>query len=903
MGRCTTAISIVLFSTAVSVHADGFDQVRDFNIEEQALDTALIEFSEQAGVQLMVPTELVAGLRSPSIAGKYAPDNALAALLDGSELTFQTIGDDTVTLSKVDERTAPGKHRPTPSPMLMAQVSVEQNRKATAGTAKAVNEDVDEADFRIEEIIVTGTNIRGEQNPTTPLLSFDRQDIELSGAATVEDFLRTIPQNFASETQLTADSVNPNDSGRNQVQGTSIDLRGLGAGSTLTLLNGRRMTATGSSNFVDISVLPLGAIERVDVLLDGASAIYGSDAVGGAVNFITRRDYEGLDVNGQYGTVTDGSQKNWSLGAAGGVNWRSGGMFIGGSYLDQTPLLSSERDFIDQSLINEGATLGRGSERYSLAGSLNQSITSTLTAGIDFLYSEIESEASQNIIFGSLDNRIARSDQSALFLNSRLEYEIKNDIVASLFFDYGKNRVDNTDSDTSFATVENRDNDLIVVEGRVSGSLANVRAGEITFSIGSLYREEEFSQFIDGGNTAFDVQGQRDIIAFYAETLIPIVTSDYDIPLVQRLEVSLAGRYEDYSDFGDTLDPKVGLYWEINSQLSLRGSYSQSFRAPDLQSISQRQIFTVSPFPTLLFTSVEPPAPDDRILLPNFILALTPAGGNPGLGPETAETWSAGFSYEPKFIQGLSLQANYFNILYKDRLERVDNFDTVQIPAFRDLVEIPPQLAEIESIFDDANVGVVDLFLPPSLLVPFDVQPEDIQVLFRSGFQNVSERDISGVDIEVQYERDTNVGRFSTALNMQYQFEFKNRITPFAETVDQLDILYRPVGVNLRGSASWSRNGFTAFAAINYTDSYRDRFDESIASRIDSWTTYDLALSYNIGDQAASPIAANTSMNFSVRNLLDEDPPFVETGFGLNFDSANADPFGRAITFSIAKRF
>ena len=102
-GRRTTAVLVVLLSSAIPAHADGLDQVRDFNIEEQALDTALIEFSEQAGVQLMVPTELVVGLRSPSIAGQYATDNALVALLDGSELTFQTIGDDTVTLQAADQ--------------------------------------------------------------------------------------------------------------------------------------------------------------------------------------------------------------------------------------------------------------------------------------------------------------------------------------------------------------------------------------------------------------------------------------------------------------------------------------------------------------------------------------------------------------------------------------------------------------------------------------------------------------------------------------------------------------------------------------------------------------------------------------------------------------------------------
>ena len=130
--RGTAAVLIVLLSLAIPAHADGLDQVRNFNIEEQALDTALIEFSEQAGVQLMVPTELVADLRSPSIAGQYAVDKALVVLLDGSELTFQAIGDDTVTLQAADQRGASDLKNLNPQPMLKAQ-----NQRAPTSTTSS----------------------------------------------------------------------------------------------------------------------------------------------------------------------------------------------------------------------------------------------------------------------------------------------------------------------------------------------------------------------------------------------------------------------------------------------------------------------------------------------------------------------------------------------------------------------------------------------------------------------------------------------------------------------------------------------------------------------------------------------------------------------------------------------
>ena len=125
-GRRTTAVLIALLSSAIPAYADGLDQVRDFNIEEQALDSALIEFSEQAGVQLMVPTELVADLRSPSIAGRYATDKALLVLLDGSELTFQAIGDDTVTLQAADQGGDSDSKNSSPASILMAQSTSSQ---------------------------------------------------------------------------------------------------------------------------------------------------------------------------------------------------------------------------------------------------------------------------------------------------------------------------------------------------------------------------------------------------------------------------------------------------------------------------------------------------------------------------------------------------------------------------------------------------------------------------------------------------------------------------------------------------------------------------------------------------------------------------------------------------------
>ena len=883
-------------------------QFYELDIDALPLTAAVKTLSDETGIEVLFFSEIAEGVTSSPVQGEYTPTEALETMLKSTDLKVVNLkreGTVAITMTASDQRGASDSKNLNPQPVLMAQNQTSQTQTTSSRNEDDVQAQEDEPPGPLEEIIVigTGTNIRGVENPTVPILQFDKQDIDLSGAVTVGEFLRTLPQNFNSETQLTADSFNPNTSGRNQIQGTSIDLRGLGAGSTLILLNGRRMTASGSGNFVDVSVLPLGAIERVDVLIDGASAIYGSDAVGGAINFITRTDFEGFDVNASYGTVTDGSQEDLNLGAAGGVNWGSGGVFLGVDYLDQSPLLSAERDFIDQSVVNEGATLGSDAERYSLAGSINQDLSPSLKAAVDVLYSEITSDASQNAAAGDLQ-RTVRAEQNALFVNSRVEYKVSDTISAAVYFDYGRNQTEASDSDDGFDQVIERNNDLSVLEGRLSGELFEISGGNVSFAIGALHRTENYEQFFAGQEIpSFNVDAGRDVTAFYGEVLTPIIGQNNSIPLVDRLELSVAGRYEDYSDFGDTFDPKVGIFWGVNEQFSLRASYSESFRAPDIESLARLERYIFASFPTSIFTAVEAPTPDSRLVVPNTVLTMIPIGGNPNLQPETAENWSLGFDYQPEFLDGLTVQGNFYNISYKNRLESIGFTEPLQIPAFTSLVDVPPNTSEIAAIFSRADQGIADVFRGPSAAIPFVIQPEDVQVFLRTNFQNVAERDVSGVDLNVRYSTETKTGSFSGGLNLQYMFEYVGRISELADSVDQINTLYRPVDLRLRGDFSWSNNGFTVFTAVNYIDGYRDEFDKSVADDIDAWTTVDFTLSYDASELSENSLAKGTVLSLSVQNTFDQDPPFVETFGGLNFDSANANPFGRTVRLSLAKRF
>jgi iron complex outermembrane receptor protein len=155
-----------------------------------------------------------------------------------------------------------------------------------------------------ERIEVTGSNIkRTEAESALPVTVLGREDIERSGAATVEDILRHITANTA----MMSDT--------NQGVGYAVstaNLRGIGASSTLVLLNGRRLASHpfgsiggfgGTPSAVDLNSIPFGAIERIEVLRDGASAVYGTDAIGGVINFITRSDYRGAEISLRYGNT------------------------------------------------------------------------------------------------------------------------------------------------------------------------------------------------------------------------------------------------------------------------------------------------------------------------------------------------------------------------------------------------------------------------------------------------------------------------------------------------------------------------------------------------------------------------------------------------------------------------
>ena len=152
---------------------------------------------------------------------------------------------------------------------------------------------------KIQKVEVTGSSIKRVQDEgALPIQVITKEEIDRAGITSAEQLLATITANGTGADNLSSNTgIQLGSTDRNNNGNTSANLRGLGASSTLVLLNGRRVSTHGAKgNAVDLNSIPLAAVQRVEVLKDGASAIYGTDAIGGVINFILRKDYTGVEL-------------------------------------------------------------------------------------------------------------------------------------------------------------------------------------------------------------------------------------------------------------------------------------------------------------------------------------------------------------------------------------------------------------------------------------------------------------------------------------------------------------------------------------------------------------------------------------------------------------------------------
>lgn len=217
--------------------------------------------------------------------------------------------------------------------MLCAALARGAAAEAPAADAQAAGD--------LEEIVVTGSHIHGADAAGSKLIVIDHQQIDASGYERIEDVLATVTQNSNrtnSATRDTGDDVNNYDN-----RGAEVQLRGVGLGTTLTLVNGQREGASGyQGSFVDISSIPASAVERIEILPEGSSALYGADAIGGVVNIILRKNFEGFEARARASTA-GGDATERTIAGLWGHAGSGGHVLLGFQYDDSRALACSAR--------------------------------------------------------------------------------------------------------------------------------------------------------------------------------------------------------------------------------------------------------------------------------------------------------------------------------------------------------------------------------------------------------------------------------------------------------------------------------------------------------------------------------------------------------------------------------
>ncbi|MGA7297399.1 MAG: TonB-dependent receptor [Rhodanobacteraceae bacterium] len=335
----------------------GLAQQRAFDIPAMSAASSLPEFARQAGLQIVAPGETLADIQTPVVKGTMDAREALKKLLAPTHLRIGSDDGRTITLvpQQPTDAAPPTTGRSTgqaPAPEVSPAQHQAPSLPAVPQTRAAVSQQPTASKQSVKDlgaVTVTGSFIQGIDAATAlPITTISQDDIALSGAATVSDLLSELPQSAAFDN--TESSTGPNDA---RGDAASVNLRGLGSGNTLVLFNGHRIAPHPISAgavprlSTNINQIPLGAIERVEVLRDGASAIYGSDAVAGVVNTILKKDYEGVETKLRYGHVEHGGLGATSASVLAGKNFDGGRTNVMGfvGYYHRTALLGSDRDF------------------------------------------------------------------------------------------------------------------------------------------------------------------------------------------------------------------------------------------------------------------------------------------------------------------------------------------------------------------------------------------------------------------------------------------------------------------------------------------------------------------------------------------------------------------------------
>lgn len=980
---------------------------------------------------------------------------------------------------------------------------------------------------QVEDIVVVGSQIRGASTTAAlPVTVVTQEEIIATGAVSGDDLLRSIPQ---MGDVLFSSANNPQTSNAARGDVNSVNLRSLGVGNTLVLLNGRRIvqhpTSQGTSDTGTVPVLsynsnaiPVSGLERLEVLLDGAAAIYGADAVAGVVNTVLQQDFDGLEMKAQYGGAEGTHRREFTFGMFAGRDFERGNLSGFLDYTNRTAQQASDEPYTAsddrRSLFAnvpgyENSTDTDGRSSYTAWANFQTPFqvrrgTTALTTGAGAFHNQPSSFgctapvggdvclASGNISYSgagrelrydgargttqspdierlnlfvsghyNLDNGVTAFGELGYYTASTQNIQPPTILLNPLwipasnywnpfgpvtfadgtrnpnrlagltnvptagtavklvryrFNDLGAQVVDvdnwqsrflgglrgewrgfdwesallyseaeATDSsnavnltalqanlalstpdaynpfsggcvnDTSFgdctpssqAAIDAITTDLTRVSKTTLAlwdfklSRADVfalPAGPVGMALGVEARREtqrdDRDADLDGTNifrdsvsgeisqsniaavsSNPDTYGKREVYSAYVEFAVPVVSPEMNIPLVRSLDFQLAGRYEHYSDFGDVAKPKIAMAWDLVEGVRVRGSYSEGFRAPNLEQTNAAQYGRLSTNNDYIRCEA-----DLRLgRITNFNQCSQPASasllvsGNPELQPEESTNQSIGLVLQPWFIPEQFGRFTFTLDRWKIEQEKIVGLLGAQSNVVLDYLNILNGTRN-----DNVNRAAVTAddiaFFQGSGITPVGqiVSVED-------QFINLLPQTVEGLDIGLQWRlRGTPWGNFRASVNAAHLTKFERSPGPLVESLfaareagqinanTPLPISQTLLARNGRpewrvtGSFTWSQGPWQVGAFTQYNSAVTETGFLSAQGdpwQVDSQITGNLYGQYEFGDNAG--FASGTTVRLGARNITDEQPPLTSSGYL----GALYNPYGRYWYANISKTF
>lgn len=479
-GVASTLLATTAILAPVAPAAAQANAVAAYDLPAQDLEMSLRSVARISGQQIIITSSAVAGRAAPALKGQYTVAQAVRALLRGTAIRVQ-FKDDTILIG--------------------------EGSRADAITA---------ADAKPAEITVIGSRIRGGP-ATSPVTSITRREAELLGQTDLGQVIRDLPQNFSGGQNPTISAAGQG--GFTNVSGSSaLNLRGLGPDASLTLFNGHRVAFDAISQGVDISAIPLSAIERIDIMTDGASALYGSDAVAGVANVVLRRQVDTVTASARLAGTTAGGGFTQQYNVVGGPSWSSGSLMVAADYQKMDEIAARQRGYTSNLPPDE--TLLSGQKQMSILAAGRQAVTESARFEFDGHYMH---RSTSRCITASISpscygqGSVVDSTVDSWSVTPSLQAELGTSWSLRLSGTYGE-------SDTSIATrvffngdeaelaVPQYENKLAAVEIGAEGRLFSLPGGEARIAVGAGFRSNKLRvdsrRFVGGVESPIDIFAQ-----------------------------------------------------------------------------------------------------------------------------------------------------------------------------------------------------------------------------------------------------------------------------------------------------------------------------------------------------------------------------------------------------------